>query len=274
MPITSFRSQWRSITSSSTGLKTSVPIIVKIPGRESALAKRGGAEHTLIDFVGEIKDLVGGTTVTNVRDNVNIKLTDANAAELARRPIEYDTGFTLLPGKYMIKFLARDNETGRIGTYQTTFVIPNLNKEVAHVPISSVVLSSQRVDLKDALFNAEKNKGQSKRGGSKPAGSERAVIPSVTLVFRQSQNMYVYLQAYEQGVAAVQPLVAFVSFYREQTKTFETQPMEMTSGLNNRLQTMPSASAFLLVRFHQGSMTARYPCWIQREEGCLLAGSG
>jgi len=36
-----------------------VPIIVKIPGRELALAKRGGAEVTRIDFVGEIKDLVG-----------------------------------------------------------------------------------------------------------------------------------------------------------------------------------------------------------------------
>ena len=28
-----------------------VPIVVKIPGRELALAKKGGAEHTLIDFV-------------------------------------------------------------------------------------------------------------------------------------------------------------------------------------------------------------------------------
>ncbi len=37
-----------------------VPIVVKIPGRELALAKRGGAQHTLIDFVGEIKDLIGG----------------------------------------------------------------------------------------------------------------------------------------------------------------------------------------------------------------------
>jgi VWFA-related protein len=217
-----------------------VPIIVKIPGRELALAKRGGAEHTLIDFVGEIKDLVGGTTVSNVRDNVNIKLTDATAAELARRPIEYDTGFTLLPGKYMIKFLARDDETGRIGTYQTTFVIPNLNKEAAHVPISSVVLSSQRVDLKDALFNAEKNKDRAKEEDVNPlVQNGQKLIPSVTRVFRQNQNMYVYLQAYEQGVTAAQPLVAFVGFYREQTKTFETQPLEMTSGLNNRLLTMP-----------------------------------
>src|SRR3989475_3380264 len=53
-----------------------VPITVKIPGSELVLARTGGAERTLIDFVGEIKDIYGGTTVTNVRDNVNIKLTD------------------------------------------------------------------------------------------------------------------------------------------------------------------------------------------------------
>jgi diacylglycerol kinase family enzyme len=145
-----------------------VPIIVKIPGRELALAKRGGAEHTLIDFVGEIKDLVGGTTVSNVRDNVNIKLSDATAAELAHRPIEYDTGFTLLPGKYRIKFLARDDETGRIGTYQTTFVIPNLNKEDKRVPISSVVLSSQRVELNEALYDATQGKEKEKEAAVNP----------------------------------------------------------------------------------------------------------
>jgi VWFA-related protein len=236
-----------------------VPIIIKIPGRELALAKRGGAEHTLIDFVGEIKDLVGGTTVSNVRDNVNIKLTDATAAELARRPIEYDTGFTLLPGKYMIKFLARDDETGRIGTYQTNFVIPNLNKEAAHVPISSVVLSSQRVDLKDALFNAQKNKDRVKEEDVNPlVQNGQKLIPSVTRVFRQSQNMYVYLQAYQQGVTAAQPLVAFVSFYHEQTKAFETQPMEMTSGLNNRLETMPFSFSIPLSQLPPGE----YDCQI------------
>src|ERR1700744_3863554 len=156
-----------------------VPIVVKIPGRELALAKRGGADHTLIDFVGEIKDIYGGTTVTNVRDNVNIKLTDETAAELAKQPIEYEAGFTLLPGKYMIKFLSRDDETGRIGTYQTTFVIPNLNKEDKRVPISSVVLSSQRVDLKDALYNAEKNKDQAKNDAVNPLVADgMKLIPS------------------------------------------------------------------------------------------------
>src|SRR6202040_3720962 len=36
-----------------------VPLVVKIPGRELALARKGGAEHTLIDFIGEVKDDYG-----------------------------------------------------------------------------------------------------------------------------------------------------------------------------------------------------------------------
>jgi hypothetical protein len=105
-----------------------VPIVVKIPDRELALAKRFGAEHTLIDFVSEVKDTTSCMPVSNVRDKVDVKLSDATAAELARRPIEYNSAFTLFPGTYSIKFLARDDETGRIGTYQTTFTIPDLKK--------------------------------------------------------------------------------------------------------------------------------------------------
>jgi len=216
-----------------------VPIVIKIPGRELALAKRGGAEHTLIDFVGEIKDLVGGTTVTNVRDNVNIKLSDATAAELAHRPIEYDTGFTLLPGKYSFKFLARDDETGRIGTYQTVFVIPNLNKEEKHIPISSVVLSSQRVDLKDAIYDASKSKDRAKETAVNPlVENGKKLVPSVTRVFSSSREMYVYLQAYKPPPANTEPLFAFVTLYRAGAKIFETTPAAVTPNAASRLGTM------------------------------------
>jgi VWFA-related protein len=217
-----------------------VPIVVKIPGRELALAKKGGAEHTLIDFVGEIKDLSGGTTVTNVRDNVNIKLSDTTATELAHRPIEYDTGFTLLPGKYSIKLLARDDETGRIGTYQTTFVIPNLNKEEKRVPISSVVLSSQRADMKDALYNAAKAKDQDKQSAVNPlVDNGKKLIPSVTRVFSEGRDFYVYLQAYEQALASTKQLVAFVSFYKDRKKVFETLPMAVSPASTSRLGMAP-----------------------------------
>lgn len=217
-----------------------VPIAVKIPGRELALAKRGGAEHTLIDFVGEIKDLVGGTTVTNVRDNVNIKLSDATAAELAHRPIEYDAGFTLLPGRYMIKFLARDDETGRIGTYQTTFVVPNLNKEERHIPISSVVLSSQRVDLKETLYEAAKAKDREKEEAVNPlVQNGKKLFPSVTRVFSTTREMYVFFQAYKPAASEAEALFAFVSLYRAGVKVFETPPTAVAPNAASRLGTMP-----------------------------------
>ena len=236
-----------------------VPIVVKIPGRELALAKRGGAEHTLIDFIGEIKDDYGGTTVTNVRDKVNIKLSDATANELSRRPIEYDAGFTLLPGKYTIKFLARDDETGRIGTYQTTFVIPNLNKEEKRIPISSVVLSSQRVDLKDALYNAVKDKDKGKEAVVNPlVQNGQKLIPSVTRVFSKSRDIFVYLQAYEQGAVNTQPLVAFVSVYRAQTKVFETQPVEVMRVANSRLGVVPLSFSIALNQLPPGE----YDCQV------------
>jgi VWFA-related protein len=217
-----------------------VPIVVKIPGRELALAKRGGAEHTLIDFVGEIKDMVGGITVTNVRDHANIKLSDATAAELAHRPIEYDAGFTLLPGKYMIKFLARDDETGRIGTFQTTFVIPNLNKEEKRVPISSVVLSSQRVEQKQAIFDAAKTKDREKEDAVNPLVEDgKKLIPSVTRVFSANRELYVYLQAYRQNAAgtsaSTEPMVAYVSLYSGGTEVFESAPIAVTPNAASRL---------------------------------------
>jgi hypothetical protein len=65
------------------------------------------------------------------------------------------------------------------------------------------------------------------------------MIPSVTRVFRKGREMYVYLQAYEPDAAAARPLVAFVSLYRGQNKAFETQPVEIADGFNNRLKTMP-----------------------------------
>ncbi|MBV9746890.1 MAG: VWA domain-containing protein, partial [Acidobacteriia bacterium] len=224
------------------GAEYFVPLVVKIPGSELALAKKGGAERTSLDFIGEIKDSYG-TTMSNVRDKYDIKLSDATAAEIAKRPVEYDTGFTLLPGKYKLKFLARDAETGRIGTYETPFVIPNLTKEEQRIAISSVVLSSQRVDLRDALADSAAKQKDKPEAVNPLVQEGQKLIPSVTRVFRKSSEMYVYLQAYEQGVETVQPLVGYVTFYRGKTKALETAPLKVTDRMANRVKTMP-------LRFH------------------------
>jgi VWFA-related protein len=232
-----------------------VPVAVKIPGSELALARRRGAQRTVIDFIGEIKDEFGGT-VQNVRDRLDIRISDETAGQLAKRPIQYETGFTLLPGSYVVKILARDAETGRVGTYQTSFAVPNLMREEKRIPISSVVLSSQRVTLGDALFNVQqKNQADS----ADPLFFDgQKLIPSVTRVFSRSREFYVFLQAYQRGATATQPLVAFVSFFRGEEKTFETVPLPVTDGLDAKSKAVPLRFSLSLDSLPVG----RYDCQV------------
>jgi hypothetical protein len=250
-----------------------VPIIVKIPGHELALAKRFGAAHTLIDFVCEVKDETTGMTMSNVRDYVNIKLSDATASELAHRPVEYDSGFTLFPGRYTVKFLARDDETGRIGTFQTSFVIPDLNKVVNRVPISSVVLASQRVALNDALYNTAHGKEEARNDAANPlVANGQKLIPSVTRVFNRDRQMFVYLQAYQHPaspasgsgptgaspVAAEHPFFAYVSLYHNQKLAMETAPIAVMPQAGTRLGIVPLNFQVSLGNLEAGS----YQCQI------------
>ena len=231
-----------------------VPVAVKIPGRELALARRGGAQRTLIDFIGEIKDDYG-VTIQNVRDKLDIRLSDQTASQLATRPIQYDTGFTLLPGKYVIKILARDAETGRIGTYQGAFTIPNLNREEQRLPTSSVVLGSQKVPLANAIFTVQKNAALAVN--PLVSGGEK-LIPSVTRVFSRSRPLLVYLQAYQRGAEVMQPMVGFVTLFQGDTKVFESAPMGVTEGMDARSKAVPLSFSVPL----SGVPPGRYDCQV------------
>jgi hypothetical protein len=111
------------------------------------------------------------------------------------------------------------------------------------------------VDLRDALFTAGKDKEQINnplvQGGQK-------LIPSVTRVFSKSRDMYVYLQAYERGAASMQPLVAFVTFYRGQAKAFETPPLPVTDGLDAKSKAVPLRFSLALAKLQPG----RYNCQV------------
>ena len=232
-----------------------VPISVKIPGSELVLAKKGGAEKTSIDFVGQITDPKTGKTVQNVRDIVPITLTGQTAADLSKRPIAYDPGYVLAPGTYKMKMLARENETGKMGTFERTFTVPDLTTQQTVLPISSVILSSQRTALSEAVFNAEKDK---KLLTMNPLFQDgKKLVPSVTRVFKTNQEMYVYLEAYEPSATATQPLVASVAFYRGKMKAFQTDPLEVTQGLNDKSKAVPLRFALPLANMKTGAYTCQ-----------------
>ena len=235
-----------------------VPFSVKIPGAEIALAKSKGNAQTELEFIGQLRDdhtkLVGV-----VRDGIKIKLAEQTAAQLSSRPVGYDTGFVVPPGTYNLKFLARENETGKMGTYETKFIIPDLAPDKpAVLKTSSVVWSSQLLPMKESLASADPRK---KVTDSDPlVENGEKLIPSITHVFRKDQSLYVYMEVYDPGVDPNQKpsVAATLSFYRGKTKSFESQPVRLESFIPKRGQTLPIRFQTPLAQLAAG----RYTCQI------------
>jgi VWFA-related protein len=232
-----------------------VPIAAKIPASELKLAQRRGGRRMTLDFVVEVKDSFGATQ-RNMRDRMEVPLTTEKAEQLTAHPIQYETGFTLLPGKYVLKLLVRDAEVGRIGTYQTPFTVPNLNREPTRLPISTVVLGSQRIPVNDALFSVKTSDKQSIGHPLIDAGQK--LLPSVTRVFSASRDLYVYLEAYEAYATSTQPLVAFATLYRDGIKAFETQPIVARNGLDRTSRPVPIGFSVPIADVPAG----RYECQV------------
>ncbi len=216
-----------------------VPFSVKIPGSEIALAKSKGNAKANLDFIGQIRDTKDQLR-GQVADGITIQLAQQTLTELNNRTIAYDTGFTVPPGSYKLKFLTRENETGKMGTYETKVVIPDLAADQpSKIKTSSIVLSSQRQPLKAAVGKADPN---SKTAESSPLVQDgQQLVPSITRVFRKDQNLYVYMEVYDPTLGANQTpsVAATLSFYRGKNKMFDSEPVYLSSFLPQRGQTLP-----------------------------------
>jgi hypothetical protein len=80
----------------------------------------------------------------------------------------------------------------------------------------------------------------------------------VTRVFHKNRDMFVYLQAYQRTATTTQPLVAFVTFYRGQTKAFETPALPVTDGLDAKTKAVPLRFSVPLEKLEPG----RYDCQV------------
>jgi VWFA-related protein len=230
-----------------------VPLEAKIPGSEIDLAKHGDMESARLDFVGQVTDSKG-KVVKQVRDNLEVKLKGVTAAELAGRNLAYDSGFELAPGDYTVKFLARENVTGKIGTFETKLTVPDMAAEKSWLPISSVVLSGQIEAQSAAVANAGQDKKTTAdhpliRNGQK-------IVPSVTRAFRRDQTLYVYLEAFEPE--APQPLETTVAFYRGKTKVFETPMVSPAEAFKEQAKVQPIQLSIPLASLEPG----RYTCQV------------
>jgi VWFA-related protein len=152
-----------------------------IPGSQIPFVQAKDKDNATIDIIGEA--LAGGKLpVGHLRDTV--KLAVDSTQQVRRKNVQYNTSFVLAPGSYHLKFVVRENQTGRMGSFETDVQIPDLRK--APVRMSSVVLASQRVP---ATGN--------KKGFHPLVQDQTELVPNITHVFTQDQHLYLQYEVYD-----------------------------------------------------------------------------
>lgn len=156
-----------------------VPVSLIVPGSQIPFVRGGDQDKATLDVIGKVENHAG-MQVGTVRDTVKLKLKTSQDAQ--QKNIQYTTSFALAPGTYQIKFVVRENQTGRVGSFQANITVPEYKKD--QLKLSSVVLSSQRVPF------TRKTDNPLVFGGSE-------WIPNVPHVFQQGQHMYLLYEVYD-----------------------------------------------------------------------------
>ena len=211
-----------------------VPISLIVPGSEIPFIRSRDQDKATLDVLGLVTD-EKKFPASRIRDTVKLAVNAAN--EVQRKNVQYDNGLLLPPGKFHLKIVVRENESGRMGAFETDLTVPDLKS--APLKMSSIVLASQvqpagKHDPNDPLIHD---------------GSE--IVPSVTRVFSSGQHLYFYYEVYDPARSRNAPatiasgrngtpgnhantvakdavrLLSNVSFFKGDVKAYETSLTEV-----------------------------------------------
>jgi hypothetical protein len=102
-----------------------------------------------------------------------------------------------------------------------------------------VVLSSQRVAMTEAVFNAGKTKEAKAQAANPLIEDGLKLVPNISRVFSKNRELYVYLQAYEREAETTQPLVVYATFFRGAERVRDTRPVIVAEGMDPKSQAVP-----------------------------------
>ena len=165
-----------------------------VPGSQIPFVTEKDKDNATIDIIGQTTE-GGKVPVGHLRDTV--KLAVESVREVRRKNVQYNTGFLLAPGNYHLKFVVRENRTGRMGSFETDVHVPDLRR--SPLKMSSVVLSSLRVP------------SSAKKSAANPlVRDQMELVPNITHVFTPDQHLYLQYEVYDaaKGKAAAQPAAA------------------------------------------------------------------
>jgi hypothetical protein len=188
-----------------------------VPGSQIPFVVGGDKDKATLDIAGEVIDEVK-RPIGNARETVKLKLDSSLQAK--QKNIQYTTSFNLPSGKYHLKFVVRENQTGRMGSFETDITLPEMKKQ--SLRISSIVLASLR--------QPSKKESPLVRGGQE-------YVPNISHVFRQNQHLYLLYEIYgparlkavqnqPKGTKAGIDLLSSLELIQGSTKVYETPLVE------------------------------------------------
>jgi VWFA-related protein len=205
-----------------------IPISLVVPGSEIPFVRSSDRDKATLDVIGVVLDNEKHP-VNQIRDTV--KLAVDTSSEVKKKNVQYNTGISLPPGKYHLKFVVRENQTGRMGSFETDLNVPDLKSQPPGImKMSSVVLASQVQPAKKGATVSPLVRD----------GSE--IIPNVTHVFSSAQHLRLYYEVYDPGRSQASEaesaktgihLLTNVAFFRGKSKVFESSVVELNE-LNAR----------------------------------------
>lgn len=211
-----------------------VPVSLIVPGSQIPFVKGGDRSKATLDIIGQVKNNAG-EDMGDIRQTIKLALNASQ--EVERKNIQYSTSFALPEGQYHLKFVLRENETGRMGSFETDIRLPDLKKSA--LKLSSVVLSSQRVP--------ESSQKSGQAAGDPLNHDGYTWVPNIAHVFRSDQHLYLLYEVYDPaGARSAHPLpdsgpgarrstgmqvLTSIEFLQGTNKVFET-PLVQANSLN------------------------------------------
>jgi VWFA-related protein len=199
-----------------------VPVSLIVPGSQIPFVKGGDKDKATLDIIGSVIDEVK-RPIGHARETVKLNLDPSLQAR--QKNIQYTTSFNLPPGKYQMKFVVRENQTGRMGSFEAEITLPDMKK--SPLKMSSIVLASMR--------QPSKKQSPLIRDGEE-------YVPNISHVFRQDQHLYLLYEIYNparEKAAADAPkgtkpgisLLSSLELIQGSTKVYET-PLVQAKAIN------------------------------------------
>ena len=199
-----------------------VPVSLIVPGSQIPFVKGGDKDKATLDIIGSVIDEVK-RPIGSARQTIKLNLDPSLSAR--QKNIQYTTSFSLPPGKYQVKFVVRENQTGRMGSFVADITLPDMKK--SPLKMSSIVLASMR---------------QPSKKDSPLVRSGEEYVPNISHVFRQDQHLFLLYEIYSpahdkpasdapKGTKAGINLLSSLELLQGSTKVFET-PLVQARTIN------------------------------------------